>query len=275
MESKLQKAMGCLEKWQEALACPVCHGGIQTEGNRIRCINGHSWDVNRKGFVNLLSRPHDTYYDKELFAARGRIFASGAYTPVAEALAAHIKPGDSVLDAGCGEGYYLDVLNRMKGINGAGIDISRDAIAQAACYEAPQLWLVGDITRLPFKPGSLDVILDILTPANYQAFWRVLKPEGLLLKVHPGGEYLKELRSAMGMQRYASGEVENYARQNARVLSQREIHHVLKVTPQVYRDFVFMTPLTQHLSFEEKEKLAQNPQDAITLHLVLTVMQAK
>ncbi|MBQ8537365.1 MAG: methyltransferase domain-containing protein [Clostridia bacterium] len=275
MESKMQKALSSLGRWQEALACPVCGGGIEVEAHRIRCVHGHSWDVNRKGYVNLLSRPHATYYDQALFAARGRLLGAGVYEPVIQALAAYLRPGDRVLDAGCGEGYYLDALSRITPIEGAGIDISRDAIAQAACHEAPQLWLVGDVARLPFKPGSLDVILDILTPASYRAFWQALKPEGLLMKVYPGCDYLKELRMAMGLPAYAAGDVETYARQNARVEAIEEIHKTLTITPQMYRDFVFMPPLTQRLTLSEKEALAGRPQERMTLHLTLAVLKGK
>jgi len=275
MESKLQKALNSLQKWQGALACPVCAQPLYTQENRVCCAHGHSWDVNRKGYVNLLSRPHETYYDRQLFEARARLFEAGAYDGVLQALEGYLRPGMRVLDAGCGEGFYLDKLSGKLPLTGAGIDISRDAIAQAACHEAPQLWLVGDVTRLPFGDSSLDVILDILTPASYQSFWRVLKPQGLLLKVYPGGEYLKELREAMGLPPYQAGEVEDHTRKNAQLADRRVIRQTLALTPQMYRDFVFMTPLTQRLSLEEKESLAQKDVREMTVHLTLDALTPK
>jgi len=275
LESKLQKALKAIQLWQEALACPLCGGAIDLEAGHIGCGAGHRWDVNRKGYVNLLNRPHATYYDRQLFEARSRLFNQDAYAPVVEALMAYLKPGMKVLDAGCGEGFYLDAIGRRLSIQGAGIDISRDAVAQAACHEQRQLWLVGDVTRLPFQNGSLDVILDILTPASYQSFWRVLKPQGVLLKVYPGGEYLKELRGAMGLANYQAGQVAAYAGENARIIERQEIKYTLPLTAQMYRDFVFMTPLTQRLTQEEKTALAAQAVSAMTIHLFLDVMQPK
>lgn len=275
MESKLQKALNSLRQWEDVLACPICAQPLHTEQNRVCCARGHTWDVNRKGFVNLLSRPHVTYYDRQLFEARGRLFEAGAYEPVLRALEGCLKPGMRVMDAGCGEGFYLDALSRKMPLQGVGIDISRDAIAQAACHETPQLWLVGDVTRLPFKDHSFDVILDILTPASYQSFWRVLKPEGLLLKVYPDTQYLKELREALGLPCYQAGEVEDHTRRNARLVERQVILKTLELTPQMYRDFVFMTPLTQRLTLEEKEAVARKPVRQMTLHLTLDVLRPK
>ena len=275
MESKLQKALSSLKDWEDALACPLCGRALKIQEKRLVCSRGHSWDVNRRGYVNLLSRPHATYYDEALFAARGRVFAAGFYEPVAAALGEYIKPGQRVLDAGCGEGYYLDWLAGKLSLLGAGIDISRPAIQQAACHERSQAWWVGDVTRLPFAPGSLDAILDILTPASYQAFRQALKPGGYLLKVYPGGDYLKELRGKLGFPPYAAGEVEAYAARNARWVDQREIRRVYAITPQQYRDFVWMTPLTQHLTEAEKLALSADPAPSMTLHLTLAVLGQK
>lgn len=272
MLSKLEKTQNAIADWKSGLVCPVCGASLNGVDKRLKCPKGHSWDINRKGFVNLLSRPHETYYDEALFAARSRIFQAGFYEPLAKELLKRLKAGSYVLDAGCGEGYYLDWLAHRMELVGCGMDISRPAIQQAACHESPQLWLVGDVTRLPFASHSLDAILDILTPASYQAFWQVLKPEGVLLKVYPGSRYLKEIREAMGLPLYEEGAVEAYATKNAKLLERVEICVTQPVTPEQYRDFVFMTPLTQRMSPEEKEALAAKPAKDMTLHLILAVL---
>src|SRR5699024_7795566 len=59
-------------------------------------------------------------------------------------------------------------------------------------------------------------ILNILSPANYQEFKRILKPGGLLIKVVPGADYLKELR--------ALGESENNAYCNQDVVDKFAEH---------------------------------------------------
>src|SRR5699024_11433583 len=57
------------------------------------------------------------------------------------------------------------------------------------------LWLVGDLANTPIGDGSCQVILNIFSPANYMEFKRVLAPNGLVEKVVPRANYLKELRS--------------------------------------------------------------------------------
>jgi len=58
---------------------------------------------------------------------------------------------------------------------------------------------VGDLRRLPFADGTFSAVLDVMTPANYDEFRRVLSPDGMLVKVYPGQDYLREIRAARGM----------------------------------------------------------------------------
>lgn len=66
----------------------------------------------------------------------------------------------TILDAGCGEGFILDRLQEAQiGKNLVGIDISKDAINLGKIL-FPKLDLrVGDITKLPFKNNSYDVVI--------------------------------------------------------------------------------------------------------------------
>ena len=73
---------------------------------------------------------------------------------------------------------------------------------------------------LPFEPGSLDLILSLLTlhdtndvPGALIQMKRALKPDGLMLAVMSGGETLKELRFAL-----TQAETEDYGGASPRVL---------------------------------------------------------
>ena len=110
MQSKRERFFQAAEGLH-ALRCPVCGGALTRQGEGLACAQGHTRDVNRKGYVHLLSRPHPTYYDQELFQARRQVFASGCYLPVVEAVEELLPEGPQrILDAGCGEGYYLAQL---------------------------------------------------------------------------------------------------------------------------------------------------------------------
>ena len=98
--------------------CPVCGAALEPQGAAWRCVQGHCFDVARQGYVNLLTvtqkhsrHPGDT---REMVAARRAFLDAGWYAPIAGALADLVRrfcpEAASVLDAGCGEGYYLSQL---------------------------------------------------------------------------------------------------------------------------------------------------------------------
>lgn len=259
----------------QALRCPVCGSDMFRQDDDFACVQGHRVNVNRKGCINFLSAPAESCYDAALFTARRRVFAAGCYDTVAEAIATLLPTGEHrLLDAGCGDGWYLNaLLTAHPGWQGAGLDISRDAIFAATDQPCTALWCVGDLRRLPFRDNAFTAVLDVLTPANYGEFRRVLAKDGLLIKVYPGSEYLKEIRAARGMPRYEEGQVDAYLREKAAVMGQTRVTISHQVTPELWRDFVWMTPLNQDLSVEEKEKLAAHPADTVTVDLHVTACQ--
>lgn len=271
MLSKRDKLYQAAEALQ-ALRCPVCGGDMTRAGDGFACEKRHSVNVNRKGCLNFLSAPADSCYDAALFAARRRVFEAGCYNAVAEAIAELLPEGDQrLLDAGCGDGWYLNaLLAEHPSWQGAGVDISRDAILAATDQPCTALWCVGDLRRLPFRDGAFTAVLDVLTPANYAEFRRVLTPEGLLVKVYPGSKYLQEIRAARGMSLYEEGQVDAYLREKTTVTGSRRVTISHPVTPEIWRDFVWMTPLNQDLTNEEKEKLASTPAKTVTVDLYVT-----
>jgi len=274
MPSKREKLYQAAEALQ-VLRCPVCGGDMSRAGDDFACANKHRVNVNRKGCVNFLSSPVDSCYDAALFQARRRVFGAGCYLPVAETIEAMLPPGEHrLLDAGCGDGWYLnELLQRHEDWQGAGVDISRDAILQATDQPCTALWCAGDLRKLPFRDGVFTAILDVLTPANYDEFRRVLAPAGLLLKVYPGSGYLKEIRDARGMEPYAEGQVEAYLREKAQVVEERRVTMSHRVTPELWRDFVWMTPLNQDLTDDEKEALAQRSAETVTVDMHIAAVK--
>ncbi len=270
MQSKRDRLFEAVEALG-SLCCPVCGGAVRRQKQNLSCDKGHTLNVNRRGCVNLLTRQAEGCYDAALFEARQRVFARGCYLPVADAIETLLPSGPQrLLDAGCGEGWYLNtLLTRHSDWQGAGVDISRDAILRATDWPCTALWCVGDLRRLPFADGAFTAVLDILTPAGYHEFRRVLCPGGVLIKVYPGSSYLKELRAARGMPPYAEGQVDAYLREHGHVLAERHVHSSILTDDALWRDFVWMTPLNQDLSAQEKQRLAAYNPGAVTLDLHL------
>ncbi|MBQ8201587.1 MAG: methyltransferase domain-containing protein [Clostridia bacterium] len=257
------------------LSCPVCGQALTRSGDDLACANRHRLNVNRKGCLNVLSQQVDSCYDAALFAARRRVFDAGCYNAVANAIEALLPPAQHrILDAGCGDGWYLNhLLSHHEDWHGAGADISRDAILQATNLPCTALWCVCDLRRLPFADGSFTAVMDILTPASYDEFRRVLAPGGLLIKVYPGSGYLRELRAAREMEAYEEGQVDAYLREKATVVGEQRVTVTHKVSPELWRDFVWMTPLMQDLSEAAKDALASRPADTVTIDLHVAACQ--
>lgn len=268
LESKREKFYRAAQRL-DGLACPVCGKALDRAGEGFACGAGHRVDVNRKGCLNFLPSRNDTCYDSALFDARRRVFAAGCYRGVAEAIARLLPSGPQrLLDAGCGDGWYLNaLLTTHEAWCGAGVDISRDAIAQATDWPCAAVWCVGDLRRLPFRAGAFTAVLDILTPASYDEFRRVLSPDGLLIKAYPGSEYLRELRAARGLPPYEEGKVDAYLRERTRVVGEARVTQTCPVDAGLWRDFVWMTPLNQDLSEAEKDALAARPGPCVTVDL--------
>ena len=201
------------------LLCPVrdCHLALAREKVRLVCPRAHSFDVARSGYINLLQpqerrskKPGDT---AAAIAARRRLHDRGMTEPVLHAIADMMaaSPNDVVLDAGCGDGFYLGSLARLAGFNAHGIDISTAAIDAAARRYPECEWIVANADGfVPFADGSFSFVLSITARMNSGEFRRVLQPGGRLIVALPAPDDLIELRGS-GRDRTARA-IETFAR---------------------------------------------------------------
>ncbi|MFM2125263.1 MAG: rRNA ((745)-N(1))-methyltransferase [Acidobacteriota bacterium] len=185
------------------LLCTVrnCRSPLHRDGQRAVCQRGHSFDYARSGYLNLLQpqerrskHPGDT---PEAVAARRRLHDRGVTAPLLDGIGEMLgaAASDVVLDAGCGEGFYLGSLAERLGFQGHGIDISIPAIDAAARRYPGCKWVVGNADRfLPYADASFTHVISITARRNAPEFRRVLQPGGHLLVAVPSPEDLIELR---------------------------------------------------------------------------------
>jgi 23S rRNA (guanine745-N1)-methyltransferase len=144
-----------------------------------------------------------------MVAARTRFLSTGCYEPIASAIAdltekhlANIPFSErvTILDAGCGEGYYLDWMGRKaakwnypEGVL-IGLDISKWAIQSAAKRSREITWIVGSNRRPPFLAESIDTIVCAFGFPSFEDFRLILKPEGKIILIDPGVNHLLEMR---------------------------------------------------------------------------------
>ncbi len=189
------------------LVCPVrhCRLALAREGNRLVCPQGHSFDVARSGYLNLLQpqerkskQPGDT---PDAVEARRRLHDRGVSAPLLDAIGAAIEPtrDDVILDAGCGDGFYVGTLANRIGFDAHGIDISLPAIRTAARrfppHEGRFEWIVANADRfIPYADASFSCVLSITARMNASEFRRVLREDGRLLVALASPLDLMELR---------------------------------------------------------------------------------
>ncbi len=194
-----------------------CHLPLVREKRRLVCPRGHSFDVARSGYINLLQpqdrrskQPGDT---AAAVAGRRRLHDLGVTAPllsgIADMLAA--SKSDAVLDAGCGDGFYLGSLARQAGFDAHGVDISIPAVDAAARRYPDCEWIVANADRfVPYAAGSFSIVLSITGRMNADEFRRVLRDGGHLLVAIAAPDDLIELRGT-GRDRVART-IETFAR---------------------------------------------------------------
>lgn len=187
------------------LLCPVrnCHLALVREDRRLACAKGHSFDIARSGYINLLQpqerrskHPGDT---AAAVAARRRLHERGVTEPLLKAVmeTGNATADEMVLDAGCGDGFFLGNLARETGCRGHGIDISIPAVDAAARRYPQSEWIVANADRfIPYANHSFSLILSITARMNSAEFRRVLRNDGRLLVAVPAPDDLIELRGA-------------------------------------------------------------------------------
>src|SRR5208337_54229 len=187
------------------LICPVreCPMALMREERRLLCTRGHSFDIARSGYINLLqpqdrrsNQPGDT---SVAVAARRRLHDRGVTAPLLDAIAGMVAPtqSDVVLDAGSGDGFYLGTLARQAGFSAHGVDISVPAIEAAARRYPECQWIVANADRfVPYADRSFSIVMSITARMNASEFRRVLRDDGRLLVAIPAPDDLIELRGS-------------------------------------------------------------------------------
>ena len=208
-----------MEDTKSLFCCPICGEALDREEKRYACPVGHSFDLAREGYVNLLpaNRQHSKAPgdDRDMTAARTRFLDGGWYSPLRSALCAlaekALPPVGALLDAGCGEGWYTSALAEMaekKSGRTAGVDLSKPAVKKAARRCPAAEVSVASVYHLPLADSSVDVLVDCFSPLAAEEFARVLRPGGVFLYVVPGPRHLWELKELLYESPYENEEKE-------------------------------------------------------------------
>ena len=258
------------------LQCPVCRTPLLLSADGYQCSKNHTFDAARQGYVNFLlahkkhsKEPGDS---PEMIRSRRRFLDLGLYDRISdginEAVAGNLpEPGKerpfNILDAGCGEGFYLKRLKEFLAERpGAreyyGVDISKFAVRQATKRDRTMSWFVASIIDLPFAQSSLNVVLNVFSPADFPEFSRVLGEAGVLVIVSPGPRHLNGLREIIypNAREHSPSTVTDEAKQFFSLSSETRITSPLELTGrEAIMDLLAMTPYYWNIDLKTKARV--------------------
>lgn len=254
------------------LICPLDQQPLSQVNNSLCCASGHTFDLAKQGYVNLLpvqkKRSKDPGDSKEMVLARQRYLDAGIYQPISDRLneicqqilADHTTP--CVIDAGCGEGYYLNRLSQIPALQDAnliGLDISKWAVQSASKRNKKITWLVGTNAQIPVQPESVDLIICTFGFYDFARFKPLLKKEGMVLLVESGENHLIELRELIypEVKRSPVPDLSEAYAEGFELVDQQSLQFQPKtLNHEQVTDLLVMTPHLYRASFEGKQKAA-------------------
>lgn len=224
--------------------CPFCSENLDFSSSSLRCANGHTFDISRKGYVDLRRRAMaSAHYTEAFFEARLRMMHRGMYADLVAVLRDVLerfapRSGGARLDVGCGDGFITRALELE-----CGLDISLDAIKVAARGGGETLWACGDGAHLPLVDASVAAILNVFAPSEYAEFSRIA-PGGVLVKVIPGEKHMWQLRKAVGLASETHSSAPAIFAQQVRELTVLDVEQTTDLPSEKERhDVALMSPV--------------------------------
>lgn len=189
------------------LACTVrgCGRSLDRRDRTLACDAGHTFDISRAGYVNLLQpqdrRSREAGDMAAAVDAREALLAAGLGLALIERVAADaasLPSGSVVVDLGCGTGEALGTTVARHDVCGVGIDLSVRAIEKAARRWPSATWVVANADRqLPLLDRSASLVTSLHARRNPAEAARVLTVGGRLIVAVPAADDLQELREAI------------------------------------------------------------------------------
>ncbi len=246
--------------------CPKCGKALWETEKTWCCDNGHTYDRSRAGYVNLLPPSGKSNHgdDKPMVQARRSFLEKGYYGCLAEAVcqtAALLAPDDcTILDAGCGEGYYTravyqTLMQSRKNVRMMAVDLSKNALMLAARTVPDIAWAAASVYALPVANQCADLVLDLFSPLADREYRRVLKPGGYLIYAIPLRDHLFSLKTALYERPYLNPE-QDLLLDGFTLTDRKEIRREIHLTcGEDVRNLFTMTPYYHKTSPADRQKL--------------------
>lgn len=205
--------------------CPVCGGELRREEKTMLCGSGHTFDMAKAGYVNLLppgkKRNARTGDEKTMVRARVAFLSKDYYAKISDSVAAALSDvlADSderiaFADMGCGEGYHTCRIAEGLGrpVTALGFDASKyaaeyasklakskgfmpkDGVGTETASDVQAYFFPANLFHLPLNDHCVDAAVSMFAPIAGEETRRILKTGGFLVVVSSGRDHLIELR---------------------------------------------------------------------------------
>lgn len=280
MKKKIDYAIDFLENNIDKFICPICQKNLflKKEQKSLVCEENHTFDISKKGSIQLVNKFVKSDYDEELFNSRSFMMNSGLFAGVFKKIIENIGDKEFVVDAGSGEGSALIDIVKSTNATAVGFDLASEGIFSSTrgLSEEKLLFAVSNLANIPLKNQSVDTIVNLLSPASYDEFQRILKPTGQLLKIIPNSNYLIEIRKFAAQRQdhiketYDNKDVlDNLKKQVADIEIENINYEFLLNSSELKKNMFAMTPLTWSLPVSVKQEFIKSDIESITVDLQL------
>jgi 23S rRNA (guanine745-N1)-methyltransferase len=260
----------------DLLRCPVCGDALAASDGSLRCEEGHSFDVARQGYVNLVPGPADS---AAMVEAREAFLGAGHYGRLSEALAEEasgVEAPGVVVDVGAGTGHHLGrVLEALPGRVGLALDASPAALRRAARSHPRAAAIGADAWKpLPLRDGVAALVLSVFAPRNPPEMARVLTPGGAIVTATPTTRHLAELVGPLGLLSVPDDKADRLDVQLAprfELADRRTVEYAMFLTGEEAAQLVLMGPSAWHIDEEGLAERIDGLPDPLTVTVSVTL----
>ena len=267
------------------IRCPNCKRELQKMGNTYVCQLRHSFDISKEGYSNLIlanqKKKLSSGDNKMMIRSREAFLSQGYYDFIIDSIESMTsqnlnfeKDKINVLDLGCGSGYYIrNTYREIESIQRFGIDVSKNAIAHSAKKDVHGEYFVSSNFNPPFLNNTLDIVFNIFAPCQLNEVSRILRQDGLFVKVIPINDHMKEVADMVYVKfssHNSTTESEIEANHNLNIIATKDINKTIELNSENLKQLISMTPY--YYKFMD-DQLSQLEDKSITTSFRIIVAQ--
>lgn len=252
------------------ILCPNCKNKLIRNDRTFSCVNRHSFDISKEGYVNLnLHNSQSTGDNAEMINARRDFLNNGYYSFLRDAVNNLLDEDDTLVDLACGEGYYTKEFKCKEKI---GIDLSKQGLKIASKNDKNTTYLLSSIFHSPLEDNSVDKVITIFAPVAKEEIVRILKEKGQFILVKPNVEHLYELKASIYEKPYKN-EIEEIEIEGLKLIKEIDATQKTLVKKEDVNKLFMMTPYYHKTSLKDKEKLNTISDLEITFSFLIDIYQ--